>query len=183
MKQKYIFESERLGFRRWQESDRKAFSSMNADVSVMKYFPNVLTKEESDILINRFENHFVEKGYGIWVAEIKETQEFIGFIGLLEINMDVDFKNAIEIGWRLDKKFWKKGYAAEGAAACLKYAFNVLKVAEVYSFTSLLNQPSETVMKRIGMTKIKEFDHPNIEGDHRLRRHVLYKIKNTSISG
>lgn len=182
MNHPYVFESARLGFRRWQESDRNAFASMNADVSVMKYFPNVLTKDDSDLLIKRFESHFDEKGYGIWVVEIKETQEFIGFIGLLEVNMDVDFKKSTEIGWRLDKKFWKKGFAVEGAKACLNYAFNVLKMEEIYSFTALLNQPSETVMKRIGMTKIKEFDHPNMELNHPLRRHVLYKIHNTSRS-
>lgn len=171
----YVFESERLGFRRWRESDRRAFSSMNADASVMKYFPQVLTKEASDLLIDRFEEHFVEKGYGIWAVEIKENREFIG---LLEINMDVDFKKAIEIGWRLDKRFWKKGYASEGATACLEYAFNILKMNEIYSFTAVLNQPSEKVMQRIGMEKVKEFDHPSVEIESPLRRHVLYKIQN-----
>ena len=180
MSNTYVFESERLGFRRWQASDRNAFSSMNADPTVMEYFPNVLTKEESDLLIERFEQHFVEKGYGLWAVEIKENQEFIGFIGLLEVNIDIDFKKSIEIGWRLDKKNWKKGYAVEGATACVDYAFNVLKMNEIYSFTSLLNKPSETVMKRIGMIKVKEFDHPNVEIDSPLRRHVLYKMQNTS---
>lgn len=174
MSNTYVFESERLGFRRWQASDRNAFSSVNADPIVMEYFPNVLTKEESDLLIERFEKYFVEKGYGLWTVEIKKNQEFIGFIGLLEINMDMEFKNSIEIGWRLDKRFWKKGYAVEGATACVDYAFNVLKMNEIYSFTSLLNQSSETVMKRIGMKKVKEFDHPNVEIDSPLRRHVLY---------
>lgn len=104
MSNTYVFESERLGFRRWQASDRNAFSSMNADPIVMEYFPNVLTKEESYLMIERF-----EKGYGLWTVEIKKNQEFIGFIGLLEKNMDMEFKNSIEIGWRLDKRFWKKG--------------------------------------------------------------------------
>lgn len=178
MNYKYVFESERLGFRRWQASDRHAFASLNADDSVMQYFPTVLTKEASDLLIERYEKHFVEKGYGMWAVEMKENQEFIGSIGLLEIDMSVDFTGSVEIGWRLDKKFWRKGYAVEGATACLHYAFNVLKMNEIYSFTSLLNQPSEMVMKRIGMKKAGEFDHPNVEGDSPLRRHVLYKIQN-----
>lgn len=178
MKAKYVFETERLGFRRWQAFDRHAFGSLNADDSVMKYFPNVLTKEASDLLIERYEKHIVEKGYGMWAVETKENQEFIGSIGLLEINMPVDFTGSVEIGWRLDKKFWGKGYAVEGATACLHYAFDVLKMNEIYSFTSLLNQPSETVMKRIGMKKLGEFDHPNVEVGSPLRRHVLYKIEN-----
>ena len=174
----YIFESERLGFRRWKDSDKNAFSTMNADICIMQYFPTVLTKEESDSLISRFEKHINEKGFGIWAVERKEDNEFIGFIGMLEISMDVDFKGSIEIGWRLDKRFWKKGYAVEGAKACLDYGFNTLKIKEIYSFTAALNQPSETVMKRIGMTRIKEFNHPitGARSDDRCLFH--YKIKN-----
>ncbi|WKA56665.1 GNAT family N-acetyltransferase [Planococcus shixiaomingii] len=171
----YIVESQRLGFRRWKESDKIPFAAMNADPEVMKYFPNVLTREESDALIDRFEKHFDEKGYGIWAVERKEDQAFIGFIGLLEVGFDVDFKGATEIGWRLDRSFWKNGYAAEGAEACLKYAFEVLKKNEVYSFTAVLNEPSEAVMRRIGMEKVKEFDHPKIAVESPLRRHVLYR--------
>lgn len=178
MNTKYVFESDRLGFRRWQASDQHRFASLNGDIFVMKYFPNVLTREASNFLIDRYEAHFTEKGYGMWAVETKENQEFIGSIGLLEINMPVDFTGSPEIGWRLDKKFWQKGYAVEGATACLDYAFNVLKMNEVYSFTSILNQPSEKVMKRIGMKKMGEFDHPNVKVDSPLKRHVLYKIQN-----
>lgn len=182
MSTRYIFESERLGFRRWQESDKEAFAAMNADAAVMKYFPNLLTREESDLLLAKFEHHFVEKGYGIWAVDIKASRQFIGFIGLLEVNMAVDFKKSTEIGWRLAQAYWKKGYAVEGAMACLNYAFNSLKMEEIYAFTSILNKPSETVMQRIGMDKIGEFNHPNLEGESPLQRHVLYKIKGVETS-
>ncbi|PSL40961.1 RimJ/RimL family protein N-acetyltransferase [Planomicrobium soli] len=176
MQKKYDFESERLGFRRWQEEDKEPFAAMNADADVMRFFPNPLTKKESDLLIERLEKHFKEKGYGIWAVERKEGQVFIGFIGLLEIGFEVDFKFKTEIGWRLDRKHWKKGYAVEGAMACLNYAFDEMQLDEVYSFTSVLNVPSETVMQRTGMRKVKEFDHPKLEADSPLKRHVLYKI-------
>ncbi len=176
MSENYIFESPRLGFRTWKNSDKIPFALMNADAEVMKYFPDVLSKEESDALVDRFEKHMEEKGYGIWAVERKEDRAFIGFIGLLEVGFDADFKGVTEIGWRLDKRFWKRGYAVEGATACLKYAFEVLKLDEVYSFTAVLNAPSETVMKRIGMTMVKEFDHPKLPSGSLLKRHVLYKI-------
>lgn len=179
MKPDYIFESERLGFRRWQEADKEPFAAMNQDPEVMQYFPDTLSKEESDLLIGRFEEHTNTKGYGIWAVERKEDQAFIGFIGLLDINMDMDFKGETEIGWRLDKRFWKKGYAVEGAKACLDYAFNHIGLNEVYSFTSVLNKPSETVMKRIGMVKAGEFEHPKIDEGNPLKEHVLYKISKT----
>lgn len=176
MKTNYIFESERLGFRRWQEEDKEPFAAMNQDPEVMQYFPDTLSKEESDLLIGRFEEHTNTKGYGIWAVERKEDGAFIGFIGLLEINMDVEFKGNTEIGWRLDKRFWKKGFAVEGANACLAYAFDNLGLNEVYSLTAVLNKPSETVMKRIGMVKASEFENPKIEDGNPLKKHVLYKI-------
>lgn len=172
----YIFESERLGFRRWKDGDKEGFGRMNADQQVMEYFPNVLAREESDRLIARFEQHTEEKGFGIWAVERKEDGAFIGFIGLLEVGFDAGFQGAVEIGWRLDNKFWKQGYATEGAKVCLEYAFGVLGLDEVVSFTATLNQPSETVMQRIGMKKAGEFDHPKLEEDSPLRRHVLYRI-------
>ncbi|MFP3422175.1 GNAT family N-acetyltransferase, partial [Bacillus sp. SIMBA_161] len=85
---------------------------------------------------------------------------FIGFIGLLDVNFDIGVKGATEIGWRLDQQFWKRGYATEGAKACLDYAFQELGKTAIYSFTAAINLPSITVMKRIGMEKISEFDHP-----------------------
>ncbi|HSJ39249.1 MAG TPA: GNAT family N-acetyltransferase [Planococcus sp. (in: firmicutes)] len=173
---RYIFESERLGFRRWKADDKAVFARMNADPQVMEYFPNTLTQAESDKLIQRFEQHTEERGFGIWAVEHKEDGVFIGFIGLLEVGFDAGFQGAVEIGWRLDNKFWKQGYATEGARACLDYAFGVLGLDEIVSFTATLNLPSETVMQRIGMKKAGEFDHPKLAEDSPLRRHVLYRI-------
>ena len=108
--------------------------------------------------------------------ERKEDGAFIGFIGLLEIKMAIEGQGAAEIGWRPDKRYWKKGYAVEGALACLAFAFGPLDMAEVYSFTSTINVPSETVMKRIGMIKVGEFEHPKLKTGSPLKRHVLYQI-------
>lgn len=176
METNYIFESQRLGFRRWKEMDKAPFAAMTADPEVMRYFPKLLGNEEADRLIDRFETHMDDKGYTMWAVERKADRAFIGFIGLLEITMAIEGCGAAEIGWRLDKRFWKQGYAAEGAQACLAYAFSSLDMAEVYSFTAENNLPSETVMKRIGMIKVGEFEHPKLEAGSPLKRHVLYKI-------
>lgn len=175
MKNGYLFESERLGFRRWKTSDHVPFAALNANPDVMEFFPKTLSRKESDALIERIEAHFEEKGYGLWAVERKEDGAFIGFIGLLDVNFDIGIEDATEIGWRLEKKFWKKGYATEGANACLAYAFEELGKREIYSFTSTVNTPSETVMKRIGMEKAGEFEHPRVPQGSPLRKHVLYK--------
>lgn len=175
MKNGYLFESERLGFRRWKTSDHAPFAALNANPDVMEFFPKTLSRTESDALIERIEAHFEGKGYGLWAVERKEDGAFIGFIGLLDVNFDIGIEDATEIGWRLEQKFWKKGYATEGAKACLAYAFEELGKKEIYSFTSTVNTPSEAVMKRIGMKKAGEFEHPRVPEGSPLRKHVLYK--------
>ncbi|WP_038703957.1 GNAT family N-acetyltransferase [Planococcus sp. PAMC 21323] len=172
----YLFVSKRLGFRRWQQMDREKFAVMSSDKEVMRYFPETMTENQSAQLIDRFEKHMDDNGYSMWAVERKEDEAFIGFIGFLEITIDIEGKGSAEIGWRLDKRFWKKGYATEGAKACLAYAFDTLNMKHVYSFTASINKPSEAVMKRIGMNKVGEFDHAKLKKNSPLERHVLYKI-------
>src|SRR5699024_12133542 len=65
-------------------------------------------------------------GFGLYAVEEKTNNEFIGFIGFHRATFEADFTPCIEIGWRLKKEAWGKGYATEGAASCLKYGFTVL---------------------------------------------------------
>ncbi len=175
----YLFQSERLGFRNWQEADKVAFSKMNADPAVMEYFPTTKTKEESDKLVDRLNDHFLEKGLTFYAVDQLKNGEFVGFIGLIHSAMETDFTPCVEIGWRLKKAAWGKGYATEGAIRCLEYGFNDLDLKEIYSFTPLPNKRSERVMQKIGMTKIKEFGHPWIDAKDPLFIHVLYRKEKT----
>lgn len=171
-----FFESERLIFRQWKESDKEYFSRMNSDPQVMEFFPKQLNKLESDLRANQIIESIETNNYGLWAVEIKESNQFIGFIGLNFTDFNSEFTPCIEIGWRLGKEYWGYGYATEGAKEVLHYGFQVLKLDEVYSFTSKINVRSENVMKKIGMSKKGEFYHPNIEKDNKLCLHVLYKI-------
>lgn len=176
MTQPYEFESERLGFRRWKDEDKPAFAKMNCNKEVMRYFPKALTRDESDSFINKINKQFIEYGYGLWAVEIKSSKTFIGFIGFYTAAFEAYFTPCIEIGWRLDNEFWNRGYATEGAKACLEYGFNQLGMQEIYSFTAQINKPSINVMKKIGMVQVDSFEHPRIETNHPLRPHVLFKI-------
>jgi [ribosomal protein S5]-alanine N-acetyltransferase len=180
---KYYFETERLYFRAWKETDKPIFAQMNANPNVMKYFVKALDARESDAFVHRIEKHINEKGYGLWAVELKEEKQFIGFIGFNYTDFQSDFTPCIEIGWRLHKDYWDQGYATEGAKGCLNYGFNCRGLDEVYSFTTVLNKGSEKVMQKIGMKKIKEFDHPNIEITHVLCKHVLYGIRKEEFRG
>jgi len=173
-------ETSRLLLREWVDTDREPFAEMNGDPEVMQFFPKPLSHEESDRFIIKSNQILSEKKFGLWAVEVKDSKEFIGFIGLAAPAFEAHFTPCIEIGWRLKKQAWGKGFATEGAVTVLQYGFQDLKLSEIVSFTSALNRPSIKVMERIGMTRKEheDFDHPRIEHGHRLQRHVLYRIKN-----
>ena len=170
----YIISTPRLGLRRWVESDAEPFITMNSDPIVMEFFPKLLTSEETRNMIQRIDLSFEQHGYGLFAVEKKSTEEFLGFTGFARPVFESWFTPCMEIGWRYKQQAWGNGYATEAAAACLAYGFQTLHFDKVFSFTSILNGRSEKVMKRIGLTRMAEFDHPKIEQGHALCRHVLY---------
>lgn len=173
---KQYIKTRRLILRSWQEEDIVHLARLNSDDKVMEFFLKKMSHEETLALYNQIQEEFMAYGFGVYAVEEKETGTFIGFVGLHHVTFEVDFAPAIEILWRLLPDFWGKGYATEAAMACLNYAKDELKLKEIVSFTSLPNKRSEHVMQRIGMTRIKEFNHPLVEPGHRLYTHILYKI-------
>jgi len=171
----YLFSSQRLGFRNWLPRDIGPYVRLSADAEVMRYFPKTKTREESEALIERSILKIEQTGLGLFAVDRLDTTSFIGFIGFSEIQYEAFFTPCTEIGWRLAKEHWNLGFATEGAKACLKRARDKHKLEEVFSLTSTLNEPSENVMKKIGMQSVGEFDHPKVPDGHELRRHVVYK--------
>lgn len=167
----------RLVLRRWRASDREPFAALNADPEVMRYFPALLTRAESDALIERAERHFDAHGFGPWAVEVIGGPVFIGFVGLSYVPFEAPFTPAVEVGWRLSRAAWGRGYAAEAASAALAYGFSTLRRDEIVSFTVPANLPSRRVMERIGMTRdaAGDFEHPRLAPGDPLRRHVLYR--------
>lgn len=98
-----------LLLRRWRGADHAPFAVLNADPMVMEYFPNRLTRAESDDLIARIEAGFATRGYGLWALEVRATGEFVGFTGLAVPSFNAHFTPAVEVGWRLARSAWGKG--------------------------------------------------------------------------
>ena len=148
---------------------------MNKDPEVMEFFPSILSSEETAILYNKITAFLKQQGFGLFAVETKGTQQFIGFIGFSQPTFTSFFTPCIEIGWRLDRRFWNQGLATEGAKACLEYGFTTLGFKEIYSWTAKINTKSINVMKKIGLKHYGEFEHPNVAVGHQLRPHVLYR--------
>jgi len=172
-----MIETERLYLRQWQASDFAPFAEMNANLEVMAYFPKLLTTSMSNTIAKKCQSLIDDNGWGFWAVSLKETDTFIGMVGLNNAHADMPFSPTVEIAWRLHNDYWGQGYATEAARVSLDFAFVELEIEEVVAFTAVINKRSQLVMERLGMTNTQEdFSHPMLDPDHRLAEHVLYKI-------
>lgn len=175
-----MIETGRLLLRRWLPRDRAPFAALNADPAVMEFFPRLLTRAESDALVQRLEDRWTSDGIGFAVAERRADGAFVGMVGLSRVRFGEPgpLEGALEIGWRLPRGAWGQGYATEAAAGWLAHGFGTLGAAEIVAFAVPANARSLAVMRRLGMRRdeSRSFEHPSLPEGHALRRHVLSAI-------
>ena len=145
---------------------------------VMEFFPKLLDRAESDGRAAKIDEHFgaMVRPVGRRSARDHRLHRFRRPVSFP--NLMLDFTPSVEIGWRLARDCWGKGYATEAALAVLSFGFRQLgDFEEIVSFTVPANRRLRRVMERIGMTRspADDFDHPAISEAHPLRRHVLYR--------
>jgi RimJ/RimL family protein N-acetyltransferase len=177
-------ETPRLRLRQWRLADRAPFAALNGDPVAMEFFPDTLTVEQSDAMAVRLEALIADRGWGMWAVEVKATGEFAGSVGLHVPRPDLPMMPCVEIGWRLLPAFWGKGIATEAAREALRVGFEDVGLAEIVSFTAVLNTRSWAVMERLGMTRdAVTFAHPHVAAGHVLREHVLYRLRRDEWAG
>lgn len=170
----------RLRMREWRAEDRVPLAAMHADPEVMRYFPATLDRAASDAACERWIGQWEQHGLGMWSVETLATGEWIGCVGLLIPRLPLPCGPAVEVGWRLARGAWGRGYASEAASASLDFGFERLGLAEIIAITALSNERSRRVMERIGMSNSgQDFDHPAVVEGHPLRRHCLYRVRRT----
>jgi RimJ/RimL family protein N-acetyltransferase len=171
-------ETERLRLRRWESADREPFAQINGDPRVMEFFARVLTRAESDRMLDGIQAHFRAHGFGLYALELRQEPGLIGFAGLAVPSFEAHFTPCVEIGWRIAAGYWGRGLATEAARAVLGQAFGGLGLDGLVSFTVPANVRSRRVMEKIGMTHDAgdDFDHPHLPSSHPFRRHVLYRL-------
>jgi RimJ/RimL family protein N-acetyltransferase len=164
----------RLILRQWLPSDLPAYAALNADPEVRRFWPTLLTREQSDEQAEGLQRHIERHGFGFWAVEVPGVAPFVGFTGLIRVAPSMPFAPSVEIGWRLAREHWGKGYATEAAQASLIDGFGRLGLSEIVSYAVLGNAASFRVMERIGMTRDMggDFDRPLPE-ESPLRRAAL----------
>src|ERR687897_1418535 len=145
-------ETTRLRLRTWREADLAPYARICADPEVMRYLSGPMTREHSEQQVSKFVRHWEERGFGLWAVEKKSSGAFIGFIGLLYHEDWSEGKHRTEVGWRLDRPFWGRGLATEGAMASLRYGFEEVGLDRIISIAVPENLASRRVMEKLGMT-------------------------------
>lgn len=173
----------RLRLRSFTDADLDAMLAINQDREVMQYFPACPQRAETRAFLKHCQRHEAKYGYALYAVERRDTDTFIGFVGLNRPSFSIPHfvpkgLPTMEIGWRLAKEHWGQGFATEAAQVILDRAFTVHHLPEVISFTAQINRPSRRVMEKIGLRcdPTDAFDHPKLPARHALCPHVLSRL-------
>jgi RimJ/RimL family protein N-acetyltransferase len=141
-------ETERLILRMFREDDFECYSTICADIEVMRYLGDgkTLTRAEAWRQMAMIIGHWQLRGYGIWAVEERESKVLVGRIGFFNPEGWPGF----ELGWVLGREYWGKGYASEGARRALDHAFTEMNRDHVISLIHPDNGGSIRVAERIG---------------------------------
>ncbi len=174
---KFHIETDRLLLREFRESDLEGIFELDSNPNVHRYLGNepIHTKEEARKVIESVQNQYQERGIGRWAAIEKETGEFIGWSGLrlnTEYNMN-GFTRYYDVGYRLIERYWGKGYATESGLAAVQYAFETMRLPEIYATTDIANEASHKALLKIGLRYEEDFFYEEKQANFR-----WYKMEN-----
>jgi RimJ/RimL family protein N-acetyltransferase len=155
-----ILETPRLLLREFQPEDAEHFYELSQDPDVLTYTgdpPFESVQKAAEFLKDYYQ--YKRYGYGRWAVILKETGDFLGWTGLRRD----DLMAQTDLGFRLFRKNWGKGYATEAGLACIRYGFNQLHLTRIVGRVMKGNKASIRVLEKCGMTFVKEMEfeaHP-----------------------
>ncbi len=160
-----LFESERLNYRPIEISDAKALFEMDNNPNVHLFLGNepVKTIDEVFDYIKNIQNQYIKNGIGRFAIAIKKNNEVIGWAGIKFITEpENNHVNFYDLGYRLQEKHWKKGFALEAAKAWLEYGFEVMKIKKMYASAHVDNIGSNKILQKIGMKENGQFYYDDL---------------------
>ena len=177
-----VLETEQLILRELTMEDLDAWHMILSDKETRQYYPKPFDIEKTRSWITWNLDNYQKYGFGLWAVLLRETGQFIGDCG---ITMQMIHEKLLpEIGYHIDKRFWKKGYATQAARACLAWAFVHTEFDEIYSYQMSTNLPSRRVAEKMGMTLREEYvDSVNIKTSvyaitrERFQRNILIQTR------
>ncbi|WP_395053851.1 GNAT family N-acetyltransferase [Flavobacterium sp.] len=160
-----LLETEHLILRPLELSDAESLFELNKNPNVHKYLwqkPEEVI-DESIKVIEYVNRQYSENNIGRFATILKETGEFIGWTGIKFVNDHIENGNTnfYDYGYRLDEKFWNKGYATEASIAWLDYGFNQMNIKEINAYTHAENGASNHILQKIGMNFMEDYPDEN----------------------
>jgi RimJ/RimL family protein N-acetyltransferase len=144
--------TERLALREFTLDDADLLVELDSDPEVMRYLTDQLTDPEhvrQQVLPRLIDEYRRHPGFGLWAAHT-HGGEFIGWFHLRQ--RDNRPAGEVELGYRLRRAAWGRGYATEGSRALLHKGFEELGVQTVYAETMTVNEGSRRVMEKVGLS-------------------------------
>ncbi|HEX3407224.1 MAG TPA: GNAT family N-acetyltransferase [Caulobacteraceae bacterium] len=148
-----MIETARLILSAWTEAERAPFVAMCADPEVMHDYPAPEDAVTASARFDRYAAALARDGFGKWALRRRDDGAFLGFCGVSPIWGTLLPAPGLEIGWRMVRAAWGRGYATEAARASLADIFARTDADEVISFTLPTNTRSLAVMARLGLTR------------------------------
>jgi [ribosomal protein S5]-alanine N-acetyltransferase len=156
-----LLETPRLILRPLEMSDAQAMFVMDSNPNVHKYLWQTPTQdiEETKKIIEYVQKQYQDNNIGRFATILKDSGEFIGWTGIKFVNEKPENGNInfYDYGYRLNEKFWGKGYATEATKAWIQYAFNQMKIAEMNAYTHTNNDASNHILKKTGFNFMEEY--------------------------
>jgi RimJ/RimL family protein N-acetyltransferase len=163
-----ILQTDRLNLRELVPKDLDALHQILGDPETMRFYPHPFSHEETAAWIERNRDRYDEYGFGLWAMELVETGALVGDCGLTM--QRVDGALDVEVGYHVNRAFWRRGLATEAAIACRDHAFGVLGLDRLIAIVLPENLPSQAVARKLGMEVEKEADHAGL-------RHLIFSMR------
>lgn len=148
--------TERLRLREYTQDDFDDLKEILTDEETMRFYPKPYDLDGVQRWLDWSMDNYRRYGFGLWAIELKRTGEFIGDCGLTMQN--IDGESLPEIGYHINKRYWRKGYAKEACKAVKDWAFTNTEFDELYSYMNVDNVPSYSTARANGMKRIKEYE-------------------------
>ena len=161
-------ESDRLRFREYTDDDRDWLYQILSDPITMAHYPRPYDEEGTKRWISWNLGNYEKYGFGLWALEFKEDGEMIGDCGITMQN--IDGEQLSEIGYHIDRRYWRRGLGKEAARTVRDWAFRNTAFDALYSYMPVSNIASWSTAASNGMKRIKEYADP--DGI----RHYVYRI-------
>ena len=161
-----VASTERLILRHFHILDADVLSQVFGDPEVMRFGDGVQTKEWIEQWLHAcLERYYRTWGFGPYAVVKKAGHDVIGYCGLFYFP-DINGQPEVEIGYRLARAAWGKGYATEAVSAVRDFAFKTLTLKRLIAIIDPDNTASIRVAKKIGMRYEQEvmlegYTHPD----------------------